>query len=463
MVLEFQLFRWGVKMADFDLVVRGNLVLSERVIEDGFVAVSGGKIVQIGEGTPPAASDVYDARGHFVLPGAIDGQVHTGSQTPPEGILQSSKAAAAGGVTTIVDMPYDSLGAVVDVDSFKSKVAVVERDAHVDVGLFATIRKEDGVKDIPGLVDAGACAFKFSTYESHPVRFPRIKPIDMLAAFEALAPTGIGGGVHNENQEMVDFLVEKLQAEGRTDPAAHGLSRPPIAEALAMAEIYELGAAAGSRVHVVHCSIPRGIDICEAYKSQGVRATVEVCIHYLMLDEDDMIRVGAFGKINPPIRPREMVEGMWGHVAAGHIDFVSTDHSPWPLSAKSDPNIFKNGSGAPGLESFIPAMFTGVQQHGLPVTTVANLLSEGPAKYFLMDPKKGYIRVGADADLAILEPGKFKFDASKTVTVADWSPFDGKEFTCRVSGTFLRGKLVWDGSAVLSQPGDGEFVRPVRP
>ncbi|MBC8241225.1 MAG: allantoinase, partial [Alphaproteobacteria bacterium] len=234
-------------MADFDLVVRGNLVLPERVIEDGFVAVSGGRIAQIGSGTPPAAADVYDARGQFVLPGAIDGQVHTGSQTPPEGILQSSKAAAAGGVTTIVDMPYDSLGAVVDVESFNAKVGIVKKDAHVDVGLFATIRKEDGVKDIPGLVDAGACAFKFSTYESHPVRFPRIKPIDMLAAFEALAPTGIGGGVHHENQEMGDFLIAQPQGEGKTDPEAPGPSRPPRAEAPALAALYELGAPAGGR------------------------------------------------------------------------------------------------------------------------------------------------------------------------------------------------------------------------
>ena len=450
-------------MADFDLVVRGNLVLPDRVIEDGFVAVSDGRIARIGDGTPPGAAEVHDARGQWVLPGAIDGQVHTGSQSPPEGILRSSRAAAAGGVTVMVDMPYDSLGAVMDVGMFEEKVAIVEKDAHVDVGLFATIQKEDGVKDIPGLIAAGACAFKFSTYESHPVRFPRIKPIDMLAAFEALAPTGIGGGVHNENQEMVDFLIEKLQAEGRTDPAAHGLSRPPIAEALAMAEIYELGAAANSRAHVVHCSIPRGIEICESYKAQGFKATVEVCIHYLMLDEDDMIRVGPFGKINPPIRPHKMVEEMWGHVAAGHIDFVSTDHSPWSLEVKSNPNIFKNASGAPGLESLIPALFTGVEQHGLPVTTVAKLLSEGPARFFLMYPRKGVIREGADADLAILEPGRFTFDATKTETVADWSPFDGKEFTCRVSGTFLRGTLVWDGEKVLSKPGDGEFLRPLRP
>lgn len=449
-------------MAVFDLVVKGKLVLPDRVVEDGYLAVADGKIAKIGSGAVPQAKQTVDATGKYVLPGAIDGQVHAGSQKPPEGIERSTMAAAAGGVTTIIDMPYDGAGPVVDAESFRAKVSVVEKEAHVDVGLFGTIRKENGVKEIPGMIEAGACAFKFSTYESDPNRFPRIKPIDMLAAFKALAPTGIGGGVHNENQEMVDFLIQKLQADGKTGPEAHGMSRPPIAEALAMAEIYELGAEAGSRVHVVHCSIPRGIEITESYKRRGVKATVEVCVHYLTLDEDDMIRVGAFGKINPPIRPREMVEAMWGHVAAGHIDFVSTDHSPWPREVKSNPNIFKNASGAPGLESFIPAFFTGCEEHGLPVTTVAKLLCEGPAKYFLLYPQKGVLREGSDADFAILEQGRFVFDAKKTVTVADWSPFDGKEFTCRIATTYLRGKQVWDGKAVLSKAGDGRFLRPLK-
>ena len=448
-------------MAEFDLVVRGNIVLPDRVLENGFVAASNGVIAAIGDGTPPAAKTVHDASGKYVLPGGIDGQVHAGSQNPPEGIERSTMAAAAGGVSTIIDMPYDAAGPVVDAAKFREKVAIVEKEAHVDVGLYATIRKENGVKEIPGLVEAGACAFKFSTYESHPQRFPRIKPIDMLAAFQALAPTGVGGGVHNENQEMVDFLVEKLQAEGRTDPAAHGMSRPPISEALAMAEIYELGAEAGSRVHVVHCSIPQGIDICESYRKRGVRATVEVCVHYLMLDEDDMIRVGAYGKINPPIRPRETVEAMWGHVAAGHIDFVSTDHSPWPEEVKNNPNIFKNASGAPGLETLIPALYTGVVDHGLSVNQVAKLTAEGPAKYFLLYPRKGVLAEGSDADMAILETGEFPFDARKTVTCVDWSPFDGKTFKGRISATFVRGKQVWDGEKVLSSAGDGLFLRPV--
>jgi len=448
-------------MAAFDLVVKGKIVLSDSVIEEGYLAVSDGVIAEVGSGAAPQAKETVDASGKYVLPGAVDGQVHAGSQKPPEGIERSTMAAAAGGVTTIIDMPYDGAGAVFDADKFRAKVAVVEKEAHVDVGLFGTMRKENGVKDIPGMIEAGACAFKFSTYESDPNRFPRIKPIDMLEAFKVLAAAGIGGGVHNENQEMVDFLIEKLQAEGKTGPEAHGMSRPPIAEALAMAEIYELGAEAGSRVHVVHCSIPRGIEITESYKKRGVKATVEVCVHYLFLDEDDVKRVGAFGKINPPIRSREMVEAMWGHVAAGHIDFVSTDHSPWPREVKSNPNIFKNASGAPGLESFIPAMFTGCEDHGLPISTVAKLLSEGPAKYFLLYPKKGVLAKGSDADFAIVEPGRYVFDAKKTVTVADWSPFDGKTFNCRIAATYLRGKKVWDGETVLSKAGDGKFLRPL--
>jgi allantoinase len=449
-------------MADFDLIVKGNLVLPDRVIENGYLAVSDGRIAKIGDGKAPSGAEVHDATGKWVLPGTIDGQVHAGSQNPPEGIFQSTRAAAAGGVTTIIDMPYDDAGPVVDAQSFLAKVDVVKKEAHVDVGLFGTIRKEGGVKEIPAIVEAGACAFKFSTYESHPQRFPRIVPREMLAAFEALKPTGIGCGVHNENQELIDYLVAKLQEDGITGPEAHGMSRPPLSEALAMAEIYEIGAAAGCRAHVVHCSIPRGIEITESYKKQGFQATVEVCVHYLILDEDDMIRVGPFGKINPPIRPRKDVEAMWGHVAAGHIDFVSSDHSPWPLRRKSNPNIFKNASGAPGVETLLPGFFTGAEQHGLPVTTVAKHLSEGPARYFLLYPRKGVLREGSDADLAIVEPGKFVFDAKKTQTIADWSPYDGMTFTGRVASTFVRGQQVWDGESVLSKAGFGEFLRPDR-
>jgi allantoinase len=447
-------------MAKFDLVVLGNIVLPDRVIENGYVAVSGETIAAIGEGAPPTAERTHDATGSFVLPGVIDGQTHAGSQANREGIGIATRAAAAGGVTTIVDMPYDDPQPVTTADFFRGKVAVVERDAHVDVALYGTMAKQNGVDALLGMIEAGACAFKFSTYESHPTRFPRIAPTDMLAAFKTVAPTGLACGVHNENQEMVDRLQQELQDAGRTDPKAHGESRPSIAETLAIAEIYELGAAAGGRAHVVHCSVGRGFDLCESFKQQGVRASIETCVHYLTLSEDDVVRLGALAKVNPPIRPKEEVEKLWGHLVAGHIDFVSSDHVAWGLERKGNPNIHKNSSGIPGLETLLPALYSGCVQRGLPVTLVAKHLSEGPARHFCLYPRKGAIAIGADADLAILKPEPTVFDAKKTETVADWSPYDGMTFAGRVTATFVRGSQVWDGATVLAAAGSGKFIRP---
>ena len=175
-------------MADFDLVVTGNLVLAERIVADGFVAVAGGKIALTGEGPPPAARETFDARGFWVLPGVIDGQVHAGSQANQEGLGHASRAAAAGGVTTMVDMPYDDPEPVWHGELLRNKIQEVERDCHVDAALYATISEAHGTSTIAGLIEAGACAFKFSTFEAAPGRFPRIDEDVLYEAFALIAP-----------------------------------------------------------------------------------------------------------------------------------------------------------------------------------------------------------------------------------------------------------------------------------
>jgi len=203
-------------MSDFDLVLRGNIVLSDRIIEDGYVAVTGGKIGKVGSGTPPSARETQDFRGQWIMPGVIDGQVHSGSQANHEGIGMCSRAAAAGGVTVMVDMPYDEPEPVTSARLFNEKVAVVERDAHVDVALYATITIENGLQAIPGLVEAGACAFKFSTFEANATRFPRIGDDTIYEAFKLIAPTGLLCGVHNQDQEITRRNIARLTEAGDT-------------------------------------------------------------------------------------------------------------------------------------------------------------------------------------------------------------------------------------------------------
>ncbi|MES3000977.1 MAG: amidohydrolase family protein [Pseudomonadota bacterium] len=443
-------------------VIVGDIVTQGEVLEDGFVVMSEGRIAQVGSGTPPSAGTQVDARGKWVLPGVIDGQTHTGSQANREGLGMGTRAAAAGGVTTIVDMPYDDPQPVVNVELFLEKVAAVRKEAHVDVALYATIAKENGVAELPAMIEAGACAVKLSTYESHPSRFPRIAATDMYETMKVLARSGLSCGIHNESQEIVDTLSARLKAAGRTDADAHGESRPPLAELLAIAEVYEIGAAAGCRIHIVHCSVDRGYTLCQSYKAQGVKASIETCMHYLVFDDSELRRQGAFAKVNPPLRDASQVEALWKRIALGHVDFVSSDHVAWSEDRKVNPDIFRNSSGMPGLEVLLPAFYTESQKRGLPIHAVPKLLSEGPARHFNLHPRKGGIFVGADADIAVLERGSFKYDPTGAQSAAKWSVYKGRTFAGRVSATFVRGQLAWDGVNVVNSPGDGVFVPALR-
>ncbi|PZP25842.1 dihydroorotase [Pseudomonas kuykendallii] len=448
-------------MSDFDLIVRGKLVLPERIIEDGYVAVINGKIARIGFGEPPAAKALHDCRGAWVVPGAVDGQTHTGSANH-EWLGQASRAAAAGGVTTLVDMPYDEPEPAWSAEVFLAKAAKANADCHIDVGLYATIRPRDGLDAIPGLIEAGACAFKFSTFEANAQRFPRIDDAMLYEAMLRIAPSGLACGVHNQDQEMTLANIARLRAAGDTGWDAFGRAHPPLVENLATAKIYEIGAATGARAHAVHISLSRGFQLCNQYRASGVQATAETCVQYLMLNEEEhMRRLGAKTKHYPPIRPKAEVEKLWTHIANGDCDFVSSDHVAWGLDRKGDPDIFKNAAGGPGLETLVPALWTGCLEHGISPTMAVRLLSEGPAMFFLMHDK-GSLQPGKDADIVVLEPGRFIHDPANSLAAVNWSSFEGRTFDVRVAATFLRGQLAWDGQQIVNSAGAGRLQKPPR-
>jgi len=449
-------------MSDFDLVVTGRVVCTSRVIERGFVAVRDGKVVMVGAGEGPAARDRQDFGPAYVLPGAIDGQVHSRSQKDVEGFAWSTRAAAAGGVTTVVDMPYDDGTLICDRESFEAKKESAGEEARVDFALYATIRPSEGAARIAELAAAGASAFKFSTFDTHPDRFPRIPTPLLYEAFCAIAPTGLMGGVHNENDECVRHFSEKVRAAGLGDYRAHGMSRPPVTETLAIAEVYEIAAATGCPAHIVHCSVGRGYEMAAAYRQQGVDATVEACIHYLVLsEEDDVARLGGKAKINPPVRVRAEREALWSHLAAGNVTIVSTDHVSWSEDRKTDPDMLKNASGVPGLEVLYTLLVDGLLARGLPLTHAARLLAANPARLFRMSHVKGALEPGCDADIVVLGHRPCRYDARASGhNFAGWSPYEGMELTWRPVATFVRGQLVFDGRDVLAQPGNGRFVRP---
>jgi allantoinase len=447
-------------MSDFDLVLSGTVVLPDAVIENGFVAVRDGKIALVGEGTAPAGHERHELGEALILPGAIDAQTHSLSQKDQEDFIWSTRSAAAGGVTTIVDMPYDEGNLVCSAEAVQRKVAHAEPQARVDFALYGTVNPEEGASRIFEQVEAGVAAFKFSTFGTDPVRFPRIPPALLEECFAAITPTGLTAGVHNEDDEAVRAAIAKVKASGITDYRAHAMSRPPLTELLASLQIYETGAMTGCPAHVVHCSLGRGYEIARSYRDQGFDATIECCIHYLVLDEEnDVKRLGGKAKINPPIRPRAEVEKIWEHVRQGNVTLVSTDHVSWSENRKNNPDMLANASGVPGLEVMVPLFVKGALERDIPLTWAAKLMAHNPARHFRLG-QKGALEVGTDADIAVLFPRPKRYDAAESGhNVVGWSPYNGIELPWNVGLTYLRGQQVFDGTKV-AEPGTGRFVRP---
>jgi allantoinase len=444
-----------------DQVFVGTVVLPDRVIDAGYVLVADGKVQHVGEGPAPSG-EVHGDSSTLVMPGAIDSQVHSRSQKDQEDFLWSTHSAAAGGVTTIVDMPYDDGDLICTAERLTRKAEEAAKQARVDFALYATIDPEDGTQHIDSLIEAGASAFKFSTFGTDPKRFPRIPPWLMHACFAAIAPHGLFAGVHNEDDETVRAAMAEVRAGGDTSYAAQGRARPPFSEALATVQVYETGASTGCPAHIVHCSIGRGYELAAAYRAQGHTATIEACIHYLMLDEEhDVKRLGGIAKVNPPIRLRAEREALWRHLAAGNVTVVSTDHVSWSLDRKTKEDMLANSSGVPGLEVLMPLLLKGLVERDLPLSHAARLLAQNPARLFRLDAAKGALEAGRDADIVLMSKAPYRYDpAAAGANVVEWSPYEGMELPYRVDAAFLRGTLISAGGKVLAQPGTGRFLKP---
>ncbi|MDZ4358816.1 MAG: amidohydrolase family protein [Variovorax sp.] len=448
-------------MSDFELVIHGNIVDVDRVVDGGWIGVRGGRVAARGTGKPPGAARKVDAQGLWIVPGVVDGQVHSGSQAGQEGLGHASRAAAAGGVTVMVDMPYDDPEPVASRAQLDAKIAEVERDCHVDVALFGTLNDKHGLQAAAGLIEGGVCAFKFSTFEATPGRFPRVDEDDLHEAFRLIAPSGLVCGVHNQMQELTRKNIQRLKAADDTGWDAFMRAHTPLIENLATALIYEIGAETGARAHAVHVSTSRGFELCGMYQNAGHRATIETCIQYLMLNHEEHSRkFGAKTKHYPPIRPKAEVDLLWTHIARDACTFVSSDHVSWGLERKGNPDIFRNASGGPGLETLLPAFWTGCEEHGIAPSMVVRQLSRNPARHFLLDDRKGSLDVGADADFVVLRPERHRFDPSRSLSAVTWSAFEGREFTVKVDATWCRGQPVYDGEKILNQAGDGRFLKP---
>ncbi|QQA41982.1 dihydroorotase [Pelagovum pacificum] len=444
----------------FDRIVKGTVVAEDATIENGWIAILDGRIAAIGQGRAPAAAEIDDHGRALILPGVVDGQTHATSYKGLPGIEDTTRSAIAGGVTTLVDMPYDNPVPLDRIERFDEKADAVGTYAHADMALYATVTREAGVDNVRDLIQRGAVAFKISSFESSPTRFPRIGEDLTLDLFEALAASDLPLGLHNEDQEIVHARMARAREAGIEGIEAHSTSRPPAAELAATAQFYALGQAVGAHAHPVHITLADGFELTNGFAAMGARATGEICVHYLWFDAAaDGERLGARMKVNPPIRPGA-IEGLWRALETGKVAFVSSDHSSWPIDNKLTESIFDAGAGIPGLETLLPSFFTLARKrgHDAPRMT-ADFLCARPARFFGIADRKGSIRVGLEADLAVLAEEETEWDEAEAHDGLNWSPFHGETFSVRVVATYLRGAPGWDGSTIVNSPGAGRVVK----
>ncbi|GGG67124.1 dihydroorotase [Paenibacillus radicis (ex Gao et al. 2016)] len=448
----------------FDLLIYGNIVLPEGVSYDSAVGVKDGIITAIGKIGDAAfaealAARVVHAEGSFVLPGAVDAHVHCYSSLD-EGFQTASESAAAGGVTTIIEMPYDATGMICTLEQFEQKRQQLEQQSVVDMAMLVTIHKQDGYEHIRQLAEAGACGFKVSMFNTDSFRFPRIDDGQLLDSFAVIAETGCPVGVHCENDEIVRRYIDKHRLEG-SDPRSHNRSRPKVSESVAALTVMELAYETGVKLHLYHCTYPRIFQLADYFRSLGAKVTAETCTHYLTLSEDDMPRLKAKGKINPPLRTKQDVDGLWELAKSGAIDMITSDHAPWLLERKSDEDIFNNASGAPGVEHLLPVIYSeGVAKGKLSLTDLVRLLCQRPADVFGLGHRKGRLTAGYDADIVIIDPAiAWTMDERELHSSAGWSPYNGMEMQGKVTHTFVRGKTVYEAGIVVGEPGLGQFIK----
>jgi allantoinase len=394
------------------------------------ISVHNGQISAIDPYDAVAGQDLGDL---VLLPGLVDTHVHVNEpgRTEWEGFATATRAAAAGGVTTIVDMPLNSIPPTVSVDALEAKRAKASGQSFVDVGFWGGAVPGNAAQ-LPALAEAGVFGFKCFLVDSGVPEFP---PLSRAGLAEALRAVDALFVVHAE-------LPEKLrpaQASGRY--ADFLRSRPPAAEDRAVAAVLDAAEWTGARVHILHLSAATALPLLAAARQVGLRVSAETCPHYLTLQADAIPDGATWFKCCPPIRDRANQDALWEALRAGAIDCVVSDHSPCPPALKRiDTGDFAAAwGGIASLQLGLPVMWSAARQRGVPLTDVVRWMAERPADLVGLS-RKGRIAVGCDADLVAFAPDEsFTVDPEALYHKHPVTPYAGRELTGVVRTTWLRG------------------------
>jgi len=446
-----------------DLVVKGGKIVTSNTIIDGCVAIDDGKIVAIGkDAIMPKANKTIDASGKFVLPGIIDAHVHF--REPgleyKEDFRTGSMAAAAGGVTCVVDMP-NVVPPTQDAQTFRLKLERATQKSLVDFAILGVVIPTN-IDKIQELAREGVIGYKIFMGETVG-NLPSPDDWELIMAFEEIAKTGLRVCVHAENRSITSHLVNEFKKAGRTDPLAHLESRPAISEEEAIMRAVVFTKPFKTKLHIVHVSSKNGVEAIKIAKQMGLPVTGETCPHYLLLDGVEALKkFGSLVKMNPPVRTLDHAEALWDGLKTGILEMIATDHSPHSKEEKFKDNIWEAIAGWPGVETMLPLMLNEVNKGRLTLQEVVKYMSEGPAKVWDMYPQKGCLEIGADGDLTIVDLSKkHVIKAENLHSKSKLTPFDGWTVTGMPIYTIVGGRIVMEDGQLYEDNGRGKFVKPL--
>ena len=457
-------------MTRYDTIIRHADVLTETGLARLDLAIANGKIAAL---LPPGsgeAANLIDARGQHVLPGVIDIHFHIRAPAYPDrGTVESeTKAAAAGGITTLFEMPI-SKPCCNSAERVEMRRRHFAEHARINFGIYGA-PGDLSAKSVGAMAHAGAIAFKIFTTEAPLGRddeffglsFP--SEVDQMQALKAVAETGLPIVVHAESAELIAISEAAAQRLDLADADTHLAARPAICEAVAVAKLLTMNMEAGAKLHIAHVTSALTVDILRRFKGTS-DFSAETCPHYLFRTHEDIRRAGVFAKINPPVRQKTDQDALWSAIADGTITHVTTDHAAFSHAEKlaSADDFLKAPPGTPGSEILLPSMLDAVAKGQIGLDKAMALLSGNAAQRFGL-PDKGRIAVGADADLTLVDlAGVTEITPQSLHTFArDVAHlyYDAR-FSGRVLRTIVGGKTVFHGE-IVGHAGDGHFVAPDR-
>lgn len=446
----------------FDLVIKNGTVIleNEAIVTD--VAVKNGRIAAIGSGLAGAAKEI-DATGLVVSPGMVDPHSHISEpgRTEWEGYETAGKAAAKGGVTTMVEMPLNQLPATVDRASMELKFEAAAGKLTVDIAQFGGLVSYN-LDRLHELDDMGVVAFKcfVSTCGDRSISndFRDVNDYEFFKGASKIGKMGHLLAVHAENAQICDGLGEEAKKEGRLTAHDYVASRPVFTEVEAIRRVIYLAKVAGCRLHICHVSSPEGVAEVTRARQEGQDVTCESCPHYFALTTNQFEEIGTLAKCSPPIRDEDNQLGMWEMLFDGEIDCIGSDHSPCTPDMKEG-NIMQAWGGIAGLQNCVDMMFDeAVQKRGMPLPQFARIMATNAADIFGLK-HKGRIAIGKDADFVLIRPNSSYVLKSEDLEYRHKvSPYVGRKINAQIAQTIARGNVVYDQKSGVTSRRNGTFI-----